>query len=194
MSAINLPVGPFSAAGATLGRKRFLQTLGLATAGAFFATRAVDAQTSPSPAPAPGAAPDRGPQIPADLIKRFVIAGHAQLNVVQEMLKEQPALVNAVWDWGGGDFETALGGASHMGKRDIAEFLLEKGARLDLFAAAMLGKLDIIKAAVAAYPQIVHVPGPHQIPLIMHAEKGSATEVVEFLKPLVAPAAEHSRR
>lgn len=183
MSAINPTVGSCSAAGATLGRKRFLQTLGLATAGAFFATRAVDAQTSPSPSP--GAAPDRGPQIPADLIKRFVIAGHAQLNVVQEMLAGQPALANAVWDWGGGDFETALGGAAHMGRRDIAEFLLEKGARIDLFAAAMLGKLEIIKAAVAAYPQIVHVRGPHTIPLIMHAEKGGATEVVGFLKPLV---------
>ena len=186
MSAINLPVDPFSAAGAGFGRKRFLQTLGLATAGAFFATRAADAQTSPSPAPTAGAAPDRGPQIPADLIKRFVVAGHAQLNVVHEMLKEQPALVNAVWDWGSGDFETALGGASHMGKRDIAEFLLEKGARIDLFAAAMLGNLEIVKAAVAAYPNIVHVRGPHTIPLIMHAEKGGATEVVDFLKPLVA--------
>ena len=101
------------------------------------------------------------------------------------MLAEQPALVNGVWDWGGGDFETALGGASHMGRRDIAEFLLEKGARMDLFAAATLGKLEIIKAAVAAYPAIVRVPGPHKIPLIAHAERGGSADVVEFLKPLV---------
>ena len=186
MSAIDLTTSPFGV-GAELGRKRFLQTLGLAAAGALFATRAADAQTTPAPAPAAAnTAPDRGPQIAPELIKRFVTAGHAQLNVVQEMLGEQPALVNAVWDWGGGDFETALGGASHMGRRDIAEFLLEKGARIDLFAAAALGKLDIIKAAVAAYPQIVHVRGPHTIPLIMHAEKGGSTEVVEFLKPLVS--------
>ncbi len=164
------------AAGPHLGRKRFLHTLGLATAGAFLMSRRSAAQN----------APDRGPQIEPDLIKRFVIAGHAQLEAVQQMLGERPALVNAVWDWGGGDFETALGGASHMGRRDIAELLLEKGARIDLFAAATLGKLEIIKAAVAAYPKIVHVRGPHGIPLIMHAEKGGSTEVVDFLKPLVA--------
>jgi hypothetical protein len=175
-----------SSAGPELGRKQFLQTLGLAAAGALFSTRSADGQTTPTPSAAAKAAPDRGPQIAPDLIKRFVTAGHAQLNVVQEMLAEQPALLNGVWDWGGGDFETALGGASHMGRRDIAEFLLEKGARIDLFAAAALGKLDIIKAAVAAYPQIVHVRGPHTIPLIMHAEKGGSTEVVEFLRPLVS--------
>ena len=57
---------------------------------------------------------------------------------------------------------------------------------MDLFAAAMLGQLDIVKAAVAAFPDIVRVPGPHKIPLIAHAEKGGAdaAAVVEFLKPL----------
>jgi len=169
---------------AAIGRKRFLQTIALATAGAAFAVRQIEAQPSPSPSAA-AAAPQRPPQIAPELIKRFVGAGHGDLNAVRDMLAEQPALVNGIWDWGGGDFETALGGASHMGRRDIAEFLLEKGARLDLFAAAMLGKLDIIKAAVAAYPNIVHVRGPHTIPLITHAEKGGSTEVVEFLKPLV---------
>jgi hypothetical protein len=75
-----------------------------------------------------------------------------------------------------------------MGRRDIAEFLLERGARLDVFAAAMLGKLEVVRAAVAAYPGIVHVPGPHKIPLLTHAEKGgaAAAAVLDFLRPLVA--------
>jgi hypothetical protein len=57
---------------------------------------------------------------------------------------------------------------------------------MDLFAAAMLGRLDIIKAAAAAFPNVVRVPGPHKIPLIAHAEKGGAdaVAVVEFLKSL----------
>ena len=183
---IHSPATLFAGAPAPLGRKRFLQTLGLATAGALFSMQKADAQTATASPAASSAAPDRGPQIAPDLIKRFVIAGHAQLDTVRDMLAEQPALINGVWDWGSGDFETALGGASHMGRRDIAEFLLEKGARIDLFAAAALGKLEIIKAAVAAYPQIVHVRGPHTIPLIVHAEKSGSTEVVEFLKPLVS--------
>lgn len=74
-----------------------------------------------------------------------------------------------------------------MGRRDIAEFLLEHNARLDVFAAAMLGRLEIVKAAVAAFPGVVRVPGPHKIPLIAHAEKGgpSAVAVLDFLRPLV---------
>ena len=140
-----------------------------------------------SPSPAPNV-PDRGPQIDSALVKEFVIAGHANLDKVKEMLAAQPALINGTWDWGGGDFETALGGASHMGRADIAEFLLTNNARLDLFAAAMLGKIEIVRAAVAAFPAIVSVPGPHKIPLIAHAEKGGSAAVVEFLRPLVKPA------
>jgi hypothetical protein len=180
---------PHDAGGAetALSRKRFLRYSLLAAASAFGGTR-LFAQ-SPVPSNSPGSAPvipDRGPPIENSLVKQFVIAGHGQLDKVKEMLATQPALINATWDWGGGDFETALGGASHMGRSDIARFLLENNARMDLFAAAMLGRLDIIKAAAAAFPNIVRVPGPHKIPLIAHAEKGGAeaVAVVDFLKSL----------
>jgi hypothetical protein len=131
--------------------------------------------------------PEHDPQIDRARVKRFVIAGHSNLEAVKEMLSEEPGLLNGAIDWGKGDFETALGGASHMGRRDIAEFLLEHNARMDIFAATMLGKLDIVKAAVAAFPNIVNVPGPHKIPLIKHAEKGGAEAkaVLEFLRPVV---------
>ncbi|HKP93782.1 MAG TPA: hypothetical protein VJS88_07780 [Chthoniobacterales bacterium] len=117
-----------------------------------------------------------------------MIAGHGNLAAVKKMLEEEPRLINGTIDWGNGDFETALGGASHMGRRDIAEFLLEHNARMDIFAATMLGKLEIVKAAVAAFPNIVRVPGPHGIPLLVHAQKGgpAAAGVLEFLRPLVA--------
>ena len=120
-------------------------------------------------------------------VKRFVIAGHGNLPAVKAMLAEEPNLINGAIDWGNGDFETALGGSSHMGRRDIAEYLLEHNARMDIFAATMLGQIDIVSAAVAAFPNIVHVPGPHGIPLIAHAEKGgpAAKAVLEFLRPLV---------
>ena len=67
---------------------------------------------------------------------------HADLDEVKRLLAQEPALVKAAWDWGGGDFETGLGAAAHMGHREIALFLLENGAALDLFAAAMLGYVD----------------------------------------------------
>ena len=73
-----------------------------------------------------------------------------------------------------------------MGRTDIANYLLENGARLDLFAAAMLGKLEIVKAALEAYPDAINTPGPHGIPLIAHAKAGGeeARAVFEFLESL----------
>jgi hypothetical protein len=125
--------------------------------------------------------PDRGPRLDADLVRDFVIAAHANLERTRELLEQQPALVNATWDWGGGDWETGLGGASHMGNRAIAEYLLSKGARMDVFCAAMLGKIDVVKAFLADDPGVVHLKGPHGIPLVRHAQAGKQDAVVELL-------------
>jgi len=172
-------------------RKRFLLGGAVAALGALLG-RSLWAQpgiSSPVPSATPSAKdvpdfPEHDPQIDRARVKRFVIAGHFNLEAAKEMLGADPNLINGAIDWGNGDFETALGGASHMGRRDIAEFLLEHNARLDIFAATMLGRLDLVKAAITAFPNIVNVPGPHKIPLIKHAEKGGegAKEVLEFLR------------
>jgi hypothetical protein len=179
----------------SLSRKKFLLTGSVAAIGALFGRGMLHGQPGTGITPAPAASaetvpdfPEHDPQIDRARVKRFVIAAHFNLAAVKEMLAAEPILINATWEWGNGDFETALGGASHMGRRDIAEFLLEHNARLDVFAATMLGQLDIVKAAVAAFPNIVRVPGPHKIPLIAHAEKGgpAAVAVLDFLRPLVS--------
>lgn len=124
------------------------------------------------------------PRLDDDLVEEFVKQAHLDLGRVEAMLRSEPALVNAAWDWGGGDWETGLGGASHMGKRDIALDLLDAGARLDIFAAAMLGYLDVVRAAVMVDRSILGVLGPHGIPLIAHAEAGGeqASEVLGFIR------------
>ncbi len=126
--------------------------------------------------------------ISADLVRAFVIAGHGDLDKVKALLAETPSLLNATWDWGGGDFETALGGAAHVGARPIAEYLLANGARFDLYAAAMLGWLDAVKAVLTANPQARHTPGAHGIPLLAHAMRGGAQAeaVVAYLNSLPA--------
>ncbi len=122
------------------------------------------------------------------LVQDFVRSAHADLDHVKELLAQEPALINSTWDWGGGDWETGLGGAAHMGRRDIALYLLENGARLDLFAAAMLGKLEIVKATLESFPEAIDTPGPHGIPLIAHAKAGGeeARKVLEYLESLSA--------
>jgi hypothetical protein len=124
------------------------------------------------------------PKLAAQQVEAFVGNAHGDLVAVQGMLADEPALVNAAWDWGGGDWETALGAASHMGRRDIAEFLIEHGARIDIFAAAMLGHTDLVRAFLDARPQLISAVGPHGIPLFAHAEKGGdqSSQVVSLLQ------------
>jgi hypothetical protein len=128
--------------------------------------------------------PPRPPALDADLVREFVAVGHGNLDRVKELLAQEPALLNAAHDWGGGDWETALGGAAHMGNHEIALFLIAQGARMDLFAAAMLGELSIVRAILAAYPDLRRADGPHGIPLINHARAGKAHEVVAYLESL----------
>ena len=122
----------------------------------------------------------------AKLVEEFVVQSHSNLDRVKELLAQEPALVNATWDWGGGDFESALGAAGHMGRKDIAEYLLFNGARLDIFAAAMLGKLEIVKAILDAFPDALESLGPHGISLLEHAITGGedAQEVFELISSL----------
>jgi hypothetical protein len=136
----------------------------------------------------PSTSAKRPAPLEAERVNQFVRAAHADLDGTREMLEREPRLVRAAWDWGGGDVETALGGASHMGRQDIATLLLDRGAPMDLFAAAMLGHLPIVRAALEARPSLLHVPGPHGIPLVEHARIGgsSATAVLGYLTDLLS--------
>jgi hypothetical protein len=123
------------------------------------------------------------PPLEAERVHSFVANAHADLEAVRVALAEEPQLANAAWDWGAGDWETGLGAAAHMGRRDIAELLLAAGARLDVFAAAMLGEVEIVRAVLAAHPEARDSKGPHGIPLLAHAEVGGeqAAAVVALL-------------
>lgn len=125
-------------------------------------------------------------RIEPTLVADFVGNAHGDLNRVKELLEQEPALLNSAWDWGGGDWETALGAASHMGRKDIALFLIEKGARVDIFAAAMLGKVEIVQSILTAFPEMRHAKGPHGIPLQAHAAAGGAdaAPVLQLLETL----------
>lgn len=129
---------------------------------------------------------ERPPALAPALVQEFVGVAHGDFDRVKALLAQEPALANAAWDWGAGDWETGLGAAAHMGRADIAEYLLANGARIDLFAAAMLGRLAIVRAALEAYPAALHTPGPHGIPLLTHAKAGgsAAEPVLAYLQSL----------
>lgn len=129
---------------------------------------------------------ERPPALPAQLVNDFVRAAHGRFDDTKMMLEDEPALLNATWDWGGGDFETALGAAAHTGSRDIALYLIERGARMDIFAAAMLGELEIVQTILKAFPHLKDSGGAHGIPLIVHAKQGGdqAEAVLAYLQSL----------
>ena len=130
------------------------------------------------------------------LVRDVVGASHVRIDRVRELVEASPALAKATWDWGFGDWESALGAASHMGRRDIAELLMAHGARPDLFTFAMMGNLEVVRSYVEARPGIQRIPGPHGITLLQHARHGqehkgnsaeardNAQRVAEYLESL----------
>lgn len=121
-----------------------------------------------------------------EIVRETVTVAHFDLKRLRELVEARPSLANAAWDWGFGDWESALGAASHMGNRAIAEYLISQGARPSLFSAAMLGQLEVVKAFVAAQPGIQRIRGPHGISLLAHARMGGsgASAVLEYLHSL----------
>src|SRR5207247_9446648 len=95
-----------------------------------------------------------------DLVREMVSVAHFNVKRVKELVERQPTLAGAAWDWGFGDWENALGAASHVGNREIAEYLIAHGARPTIFSAAMLGQLEVVKALVAGSPARPAILGP----------------------------------
>jgi hypothetical protein len=126
------------------------------------------------------------PALEPALVMEVVGVSHSNLARVKELVQQHPALAKASWDWGYGDHETALGAASHVGQRAIAEFLLENGAPPTLFSATMLGQLDVVKAFIAATPGLQKIRGPHSLSLMVHAKAGGppAAAVVAHLESI----------
>jgi hypothetical protein len=178
-------------------RRQFLRTV--PTLGVFgvghrgFSTTVSDTAQSvttepdwPAPPAAGAAQDDFFPSLHPSLIRDVVGLSHSNLARVKDMVQQHPALAKASWDWGYGDHETALGAASHVGQRAIAESLLEHGAPPTLFSATMLGQLDVVKALMAATPGLQKIRGPHSLSLMVHARAGGppAAAVVAYLESI----------
>jgi hypothetical protein len=122
----------------------------------------------------PGPVPDTYPMQAPTLVREMVTVSHGNFQRVRELVEDRPTLAKAAWDWGFGDWETALGAASHTGNYDIAVYLIAHGARPTLFSATMMGQLEVVKAFVAAQSGVQRIAGPHSISLLAHAKNGGA--------------------
>ncbi|MFT3682040.1 MAG: hypothetical protein QM791_17325 [Ferruginibacter sp.] len=161
-----------------MNRKNFLQQFTLGTGAIAFAPLLMEARNF-------SAGRDVLPDpLPADKVKEFVIAGHGNFDKVKSLLAELPQLLYATWDWGGGDFETALEGAGHVGNKEIANHLVGLGARTNVFVLTMLGKTALVKPFLETYPAFINARGPHGLTLLHHAQKGGedAKELLEYIQ------------
>lgn len=162
-----------------------------ASAGALIAPVALAQEKKPEEAaferdyPAPAFKPSwKSAQTNRTLVQDFVIYAHSDLEMTRKLLDRDATLVNAFMDWGAGDWESALGGASHMGRHDIVRLLLERGARMDIFCATMMGQLDVVKAMLTLEPKLIDSRGPHGFSLHFHGQLAGeqAGPMVEYLQ------------
>ena len=118
------------------------------------------------------------PAIDDEIVAEVVGKSHFDLDRVKALVDARPELARAAWDWGFGDWETAIGAASHVGRHDIVTYLISKGARPDIFTYAMLGAYDAVKAMIENTPGIQSIAGPHGISLLSHAKIGMRSKTI----------------
>lgn len=167
----------------SLSRRDFLATTSMTSgAVALFGTfpsvarGADESKRSAVPLSPAAALPAEFPAQDPEAINEVVSAAHTRFDRVKELITARPALAKASWDWGFGDWESALGAASHMGRADIAELLIEHGACPNHFTFAMLGELEVVQKCVEAMPGVQRLAGPHGITLLQHARNGERRE------------------
>lgn len=138
----------------------------------------------------------RYPSMHDNMVSSIVGAAHRDFDKVKELVSKRPELAGVSWDWGFGDWETPIGAASHVGRRDIAELLISYGARPDIFTYTMMGMLTSVQEIIESFPGIQSHTGPHGITLLQHAknrlsdktisgtDKTNVDKVISYLESL----------
>jgi ankyrin repeat protein len=117
-------------------------------------------------------------ELDQELVGEFVLAAHFNFPKVQALYHQNPALLDATWQKFN---ERAIEAASHMGARAIAEFLLERGAPMSIFTAAMLGDTEQVAQFLKADPPLARSKGVHGISILYHAALSGNTEIANLL-------------
>ena len=161
----------------TLSRYDFLQYTVLSATGLILPTLVSGQDKQEKPAP-----------IKLEIVKEFVGVCHGKFDRCKEMLENDHLLLHVSFDWGGGDYESGIEAAGHVGNKEIAAYLLSKGARYNVYLASMLGHLDVVKSVLTFSPSLLNSKGPHGFTMLHHAQKGGddSKPVVAYLQSLGA--------
>ena len=116
--------------------------------------------------------------IPQAWVNQFVTVSHFDFDKVKSLFAQCPSLLltRATWD------EIPVEAAAHVGREDIANFLLDKGSPLSLCTATMLGRTDDVKTLLAEDKNRVRERGAHDFPLFWYTIFGKErAEIAELL-------------
>lgn len=131
---------------------------------------------------------EKPPAIKLEIVKEFVGVCHGKFDRAKEMLENDHLLLHVSNDWGGGDYESGIEAAGHVGNKEIATYLLSKGARYNVYLACMLGHLEVVKQVLTFNSSLLNSKGAHGFTMLHHALRGGedSLAVVEYLKSLGA--------
>ena len=99
------------------------------------------------------------------------------LEKVRAYLEKDPKQINATDSKG----RTVLGRADRSGKKELVEFLLEKGATEDIFAAAIVGHTDKVAAFLKQDPKLINARDSGGKTALHWAALYGQTKVMELL-------------
>jgi ankyrin repeat protein len=116
-------------------------------------------------------------EIDQAIVEECVGSAHGDLNRVRELVERHPALVNARAPWN----ETPIEAATQLGRKDIIEYLLSKGAQLDFFTACVLGRRDLVEKELARDPTRAQALGVHDLPALYFAAIGGQPVIADLL-------------
>ncbi|MBI1741566.1 ankyrin repeat domain-containing protein [Candidatus Acetothermia bacterium] len=111
-------------------------------------------------------------------VEQFIIAAHGNFPKMKELLDANPALLHTRWDKTN---EMAIEAAAHVGNKQAAEYLLSKGASLDICTAAMLGMNDKVASFLKENSKLANAKGAHGIPVLFFAALSGDTKIAELL-------------
>jgi ankyrin repeat protein len=111
------------------------------------------------------------------VVEECVGSAHGNLDRVRELVERYPAVVQgrASWD------ESPIEAAAQMGRKDIIEYLLDRGAPLDFFTACVLGRRDVVEDELASDPERARARGVHGLPSLYFAAIGGQPAIAELL-------------
>jgi ankyrin repeat protein len=124
------------------------------------------------------AARDDSNGIPKEFVNAFVMYSHFAFPQVQKWVTQCPDLLNtrAAWD------ELSVEAAAHMGRADIGNCMLDRGATYSLATAVVFGSIGDVKRMLAEEPRSIHERGAHSFPVLWYTAFGEPKiETAEYL-------------